>query len=335
MSKIKWSISKVNTLRRCGRQFYFGYVAAHHSFKNPFRRTAFELQKMKNLKMWKGSLVDLGIEKFVINAMNDNQPINVEQVIERTIELAKRQFEFSARKKYKIRSLSRKQVGDDYCILEVHEDGLDFDSARLEQEIFEDVRRCFNNFFTLFFDDYDLYLLDFLKSASWRRPNIRHVSFSFENFTVSPQIDLLLYRKNKPIVIDWKISQNSSSDYSKQLLICGIAVKHAHDKKIGVGGGKLLSFSDVGLYEINLLQGIIKHHVMTKGRVNEIVDYIYETGGDIELLVNGGKFNEVDIKKFGLTDNTGSCAMCNFRRLCVDTLINSRVRHENQCYQLF
>jgi hypothetical protein len=319
--QVRWSISNVNMLRRCQRQYYFANIMAHHSFSNPLRRRAYELKQMKNLKMWRGSIVEKAIERRVINHLNEGLPVYRKEVISEAFKLAERQLEFSAKQLYKDKSLTKNQVGDDYCILDKHKLDSPFEQGELEG-IYADIEKSINNFFDTCFAD-GTYILDFISAANWRKPNLMSIKFEFEKISVTPQIDLLLYKDNKPVVIDWKVSNAESSDYARQLFVCGIAIKDQNARK-----GRKFNFNDIELYEINLLKSTVKQHHLNREKVNETIDYIYQTAGDIDLLVKGINFDEVAIEEFELTENEGSCAMCNFQPLCEDILTKNVKDHE-------
>ena len=328
VKQIKWSITTVNTLRRCGRQFFFHYVAAYHSAKDSLRKRAYELKKMKSLLMWKGSLVETGIEKFVLDRISAGQEINRQDVIDQTMDLARRQFRFSEQGKY--RTTKSSDGDEEHCILDIYEIPKAYSNEELDG-IYADIERSINNFFEMQLPEYDMSILEFLKKASWLRPNVRNYQFLFENIKVNPQIDLLLYYENKPVVIDWKVSNNLSANNSRQLSICGITVKSVSESR---GSGKI-RYSDIGLYEVNLLNPQVKKHTIDQDKVNEIVDYIYATSGDIGLYKGGKPFNEIDINEFPITDKDGTCNMCNYQTLCKQVLEQNNVINYEPLLKLF
>jgi len=110
----KWSFSADRCLRRCQRQFFLQHVAAWHNARDPVRREAFLLKQVKTLALWKGSIVHRGIELYVLPQLQQNTRVDWHQVAQQTIALARRQFVFSAQRRYREAGMSKAQAGDDY-----------------------------------------------------------------------------------------------------------------------------------------------------------------------------------------------------------------------------
>ena len=97
---VRWSYSTVNSFRQCNRKYYFAQVMATHGRKIPERRKAYELKKMQNMAMWKGSVVDKFMEKTIIPAIRDKKELNFQLFADQAVELAKNQYRFSEAKAY-------------------------------------------------------------------------------------------------------------------------------------------------------------------------------------------------------------------------------------------
>ena len=80
-------------------------------------------------------------------------------------------------------------------------------------------------------------------------------------------------------------------------------------------------YSDIKLFEVNLLKGLVQEHDFTEERINRIIDEINLSSQDILLLTN--KNGEIDIEDFEWTDNEGLCKFCNYRPLCSYLLLNN------------
>ena len=89
-------------------------------------------------------------------------------------------------------------------------------------------------------------------------------------------------------------------------------------------------YEDIQLYEVNLLQGEVKQHDFTTERANTTIDYIYQTYGDIELLVGDQSFDQINMDDFALSDNDVICQFCPFRTLCVYMLNNNQTYDEKK-----
>lgn len=329
----KWSISTVNTLRQCNRKYYFASVLSNFHHANRLRRKAFELKKMQNLWMWPGSVVDKIMETQVIPMIAANRVIDFTQVAENAVELAKKQFKFSEEGYYKDPDITKTEAGEDYCILEIHEAEKPYAETELIN-VFSKIKRSILNIPNIKLPDSDKTLLEYLREAKPLLPNVTNWSFTIEQSRVNPQMDLVMYHDFKPVVIDWKVSDSFASDYSRQLIVCGLTVYFTRLKKVETEGKKPYQFSDIKLYEVNLFRGEMKEHQFTEERANELIDYINLTGSDIALLSEGLTGDIENITNFELTDNEGICKFCNYQSLCENLLLNNN-QYDEESYTKF
>src|SRR4051812_21633623 len=98
---MKFSFSSERYFRRCQQQYYLREFLACHNAKDPLRREAFVLKQLKTVELWRGSLVHRGIQKFVLPALEAGLPVNWNVVGDETIQMARRQLQFSAERKYR------------------------------------------------------------------------------------------------------------------------------------------------------------------------------------------------------------------------------------------
>ncbi len=315
----KWSISTINSLRRCNRQYYFAHVAANHGRKNAFRREAYELKRMQNFLMWPGSVVDKFIETEIIPNIKNLHYSDFEALAEKAVQMAKEQYAFSKKRLFSNPDVRAGDHKQDFAILQMHklnEEYSEDDTQVVYNKIYDAVRK----FPDIVIPANGTKLLDFLKEASWLLPNVMNWPFNVESSRVSPQIDLFLIHQNKPVIIEWKLSESFVSDYSRQLIICALSVMNWYKNRDGHNPG----MEDYSLYEINLLKESenVTSHELNVERASEIIDYINLTGSDIELLLGDRKYEEIDIEEFDITDKDTTCAFCNFKSLCAKVLIN-------------
>lgn len=99
--KIKWSFSTDRCARRCGRQCFLMHKAAWHTTRDPVRKEVFLLKQVKTLDLWQGGLVHRAIEVNVVPALQQNRPVDWNEVEKWAISTAERQFEFSAKRRYR------------------------------------------------------------------------------------------------------------------------------------------------------------------------------------------------------------------------------------------
>lgn len=311
---VRWSYSTVNTLKACGRKYYFAQVLATHGRKVPARRKAYELKRMQNVLMWQGSVVDKFMEKTIIPSIRDKKELDFTAFAAAAVVMAKSQFLFSQAKAYTDAGLKKSEADNEFCILDVHETGTPFTEAELA-EAYATIYQAVENIPLIRMPDGRL-LLTFLKGCNQLVPNVNNWKVEIENAMVGPQIDLIAYDNFKPVVIDWKLSDSYVSDYSRQLVICGITV---YLKRIEVGKAPY-QYNDISLYEVNLLNGTVKQHEFSNETVNAMTDEIAGTARDLSL--QRVAFKDADPDDYWITDNDATCKLCTFRPLCIYLLTN-------------
>lgn len=286
---MKWSISAHNAFRRCKRQYYFAHVLAHHNAqKEPFRREAYILKQLRNCKKWQGSLVEKGIEYYVLPEIKNKQTLNLDTVTNQVLDLGKRQFSFSKAKRYREPKMSKSSVNGEFCALFEHEYGEEINDIEIA-EIFSNVTRCVDNLSK--WKD----LLNMLyKSSDFEIQ--KSLPFKLNGITVKSYIDLFLFSENRPIIIDWKVAESETSDNSKQMLIYSLACY----KRYGV-------IPEV--YEANLLKDEITHYTFTTDDLEEAEDFIFRSSKEIRFLES--------IEDFDFANSPMTCKYCNFKKLCL------------------
>ncbi|PUZ30548.1 PD-(D/E)XK nuclease superfamily protein [Chitinophaga costaii] len=314
---INWSYSTVNTLRQCNRKFYFASLLATHGRKNPLRRKAYELKSMQNLKMWAGSVVDKFMEIVIIPAITNKEDLFFDRLADRAVKMAEEQFKYSKFGFYKDPSQKKGDANSTFCILDIHEIKAPYTEEELAS-CYATIHQAILRLPEIRLPDGSL-LIDYLKAANSLTPNVNNWLVQIAKARLKPQIDLLGMYNWKPIIIDWKLSASHVSDYSRQLVICGIAV---YLKRLENPEKKPWTHEDIKLYEVNLLKGIVKQHEFTEDKVNDLINFINLTSSDIQLLI-GSEGSEAVIEDFELTDDEGHCKNCNFQGLCSYLLINN------------
>lgn len=327
---INWSYSTINMLRKCERQFAFAKVVADHGFKTPLRRKAYELKQMKSLTMWAGSVVDYMMESRVVPVLKQKKRLDVAAVADQAIVLAREQFEFSRKQKYRDPTLTKSRAGDAYCIIQNHELEQSVDEQALQKAL-STIHQAILNLPTIEMPNGQQSLLEYLHFARTLMPNVMRWNFGVDTAKVSPQIDLVVYdQKFHPAIIDWKVSESQTSDYSRQLIVCGLAL---YNHRLANKDKVPYRFEDIQLYEVNLWQGQVKQHDFTTERANATIDYIYQTYCDVELLVGTQSFDQIDMADFDLTDNDVICQFCPYRTLCVHMLANNQGYDEKKYFE--
>jgi hypothetical protein len=295
----QWSISAHNTVRRCQRQFFFKYLMAWHNAKDSDRREAYLLNQLRGLEEWRGHVVHLALEHYFVPLLKEGKMLSCEALTAETLQLAERQFLFSQRGDYKRTGSDKKEL--DYLALREHEYGIAIPNDRLEA-IYQQIRRCYEFLYS------QTQFLDFLQRADWYESE-PSLDFYLDEQRIIAKLDLVVrYRGSKLCIIDWKVGDSQTSDYSRQLQLYAMA---ALKKWPG------FKVEDLLLVEANLLQQEIKKHPIDADGLLEIEDFIFRSLSDIKALTANRPYPEQDLSDYDFANSPGSCHFCKFERLCV------------------
>jgi len=322
MTTKDWNITKLQVLRQCHRKFYFAYETALHTFSDPFRRKAYELSKMKTLKMWQGSVIDWMITNEILSAYVDHQIPDYQAIAHRGVALAKRQFEFSKNRFYHDNDISRSEAGPDWAILDIHESLAPVRDEELTR-VYESIGQVLVDFPTYASPVYGKNMEQYLLSARFLRPDAKQLKYEYDGVKVQPQIDLISYMGKSMHVIDWKVTEKDDADYSRQLLLGGIvALRFSREKYRKEKWRPLPTLADVKLIEFNLLSGNHKEHVFNKDAVANALDSVYLLSEDQDELSESRPWEQLDIEDYERTSKASTCAVCNFKNLCRHIILN-------------
>ncbi len=267
------------------------------------------LNKLRGLDEWRGHVVHLALEHHFVPSLKERRMLSCEELTAETLRLAERQFLFSQRGNYK--KAEGDKNGLDYLALREHEYGLAIRDDRLET-IYQQIRQCYEFLYS------QTRFLDFLQQANWytSEPGL---DFYLDGQKIIAKLDLVLsYRNSKLCIIDWKIGESQTSDYSRQLeLYAMAALKKWPNFKV----------EDLLLVEANLLQGEIKKHSIDADGLLEIEDFIFRSLSDIKALTANRPYPEQELSDYDFANSPGSCHFCKFERLCV-RLSNDKARPE-------
>ncbi|MBL7840567.1 MAG: PD-(D/E)XK nuclease family protein [Cyclobacteriaceae bacterium] len=330
---MEWSISKLSTLRQCHRKFYFSYELADFHFTHAVRRKAFELGQSKNLRMWQGTLIDNFFSKRIIPLYKERKAPDYPALADELVEIAKRQFSFSEQRLYRDKTMTKTKAGDTYQILDIHECGVPYKEEDV-LAIYTRIREIILQIPEYGSPDPGKTLHQYLLSSSYLQPDIRYWSYEFEGITLNPQIDLVRRNGKSIHVIDWKVSDSTTSDYSKQLYLAGIVAFHNIKKSNREKGFPDPKLEEISLFEINLMNGNRKQHELTRESSAGALDYVYQFRDEQEQLSQNKKWDELRIEDYQTTDKKETCMFCKFKPLCIHLINNNFKYDENEYYKL-
>jgi len=336
---VKWSFSADRCFRRCQRQYFLSQVTAHHSAKDPVRREAFLAKQVKTLELWQGTLVHLGLEKYVSPCWQQKQEINWQWAINQTQQVAKQQFAFSAAHRYREDGLTKTKAGDDYCALAGHESESGIGEAELDR-VLSTIDKCFRNLSQMS----ELLREIELAGQVWAELPL-YITYDAARLEV--HLDLMFFREfGKPTIVDWKVSESmGGSDADLQTGLYAWALCQ-HPK------WQVSEPEDCELVEVQLLTNDVIRHRVDAAMFDRIENRIYRSVDTIQSLRLGRKLAISDIEDYEFAGNPNSCLFCSMSELCQSLAEKQRRgdleaapvsarrkpkedRHANSCRQLF
>jgi hypothetical protein len=302
---VKWSFSADRCFRRCQRQYYFREIAAWHNAKDPIRREAFLLKQLKSLELWRGQMVHQGIEHFVVPALQEGRQVEWQSVVEETLAMAERQFQFSSKRRYREKGVIKSQIPLEYCALVCHEDGQQLNRDVIDA-IFDSCRKALENLAGM--------------ESLWHHVLGRGKYFcevpivvSYEGIRIEAKPDLLFFRGyGKPSIVDWKVYDNASGSDARLQEALYAWVLCRHEK------WKVSRPEDVELIEVQLLENSVIRHSLSAELFDELEDRIYRSVSDIVALTEGNDFAQQDLAEFSYAQSPKSCTFCSHRKQCLE-----------------
>lgn len=75
------------------------------------------------------------------------------------------------------------------------------------------------------------------------------------------------------------------------------------------------------MLEVNLLKNRIEQYEISKEKILEIEDFIFESNLDIENLLAQEDSAKLDVEDFDFANSPFTCQFCNFRKICTASLV--------------
>ncbi len=277
---------------------------ASHNAKDPIRREAFILKQLSSIDEWRGSLVHRAIELYLIASLQQGKIISQNELVEKTIDLAQRQFDFSRKQTYNDPGFKKKDAGDDFLALRKIEYGIPITQKDIDS-LFNDIKQCYEYLYS------HTRFLKFLQSGYNYLPEYL-IPIKFNDYSLVSKLDLVIFytsnKDEKLCIIDWKTSRSQTSDYSKQLFFYAFAFLKKWRK---------YNAKDLLLVEANIFQGKITKHLVSEENLLQIEDFIYRSILDIQALTGDHKYNLDNLEDYGYANSPMSCEYCKFERMCV------------------
>jgi len=308
---MKWSFSTSKMFLHCPRKWYYSQIAASHAAKNPLRREAFLLKQLQSVYAWRGRLVDTVIEKVIVPGIKSKNLPSQDDAITFSINLMKKQLKFGKERKFRCNNATKSSVGETYCAFYDMEynGGLDENSVlKAKEDVIVSLRNLLRSNL----------IREIMEKSSYIAAQ-RSLIFHFEETTISCTPDLLVFFPNEsPLIIDWKVHAFARADYWLQLGIYAIALSRIEPHKDFPKGIKsqLEDPTTFRLIEYQLLKNEQREYSISLEDIADIEDYIFLSCTQMNNLLNGKKFKELDIEQFRTARFPETCCKCQFRKLC-------------------
>lgn len=301
---MKWSYSTHRQMRQCPRQLVLAHVIAHHSPKHAERREAFILKQLQHPSAWHGSLVHHTLSRTFIETLRTRRPFDWRRLERDAHALAERQFLYSGAKRYREPNVTKIRAGPDFCALTDHDRGqpvspLLLDTARTT------ISRCLANL-----KSQEEFLAYLRSGSSFDAERTLHFRIDGIGLALTATPDVQFRRRNGQLtIVDWKIGDSDTAEYSRQLLVYAVAATHQ--------GWPTLDPEQIDLVEANLLKNAVRNHSVTRERLEETEDFIFRSAAELEALLLDVSYVTVKIEDYDVARSPQTCAFCNFHTVCV------------------
>lgn len=299
---MRWSYSLHGMMKRCQRQLVFAHVVASPTSKEPERHEAYLLKQLQQISAWQGNLVHKVLAREIPLILQTKQSLDASALTDRVMCLAQRQFAFSSAHSYRQPGTTKTRTGDDYCALFAHEYGQEITDNCVARAS-EAATLCFGNLIS----QKDFLHLLYAGSRHVAEPRL-NVRFDGSSLMAVPD---LVFASNDGClsVVDWKIGNSETSDYTYQLLVYALAV-------VLCGLWARVCEQGLNLYEVNLLRNYVRKHHIDQERLREAEDFIYRSLVDLEAIVSEITYANLNLDDFEVAQRPTTCQYCNFNRLC-------------------
>lgn len=317
-----WSISKSKIFAQCQRKWFYLEILASHHAKQGIRKEAYHLKQLQSVYAWRGSVVDKVIEKLIVFRLHNRTLPSVQETIDYAMKIADMQLTFAKNQAHKQHNVTKSNAGLKYCALYDYEyKGMVIDSqietAKLE------IKTALSNLLK------SPFIRKVLQEHSYLVPQ-RPLRFSFADIRIACVPDLIVFYDDKPpLIVDWKVHVFGNTDYWLQLGIYALALSRTNPHRDYSQYQPLLKDPKTfHLIEYQLLKNHQKSYTVSQEDVNELEDYIVESGGLMQTVTNGLKYPNINVDDFQIARFPDICARCQFKKICWEGFRDESPRNE-------
>jgi CRISPR/Cas system-associated exonuclease Cas4 (RecB family) len=296
-NEFSWSISRDRIFQTCPRQYYFNYYGYWGGWETdaPARtRQIYILKQLQSRFMWAGAKVHDCINHTLTNLQRGISVLDVDQIIDITLNQMREDFRSSREKRY----LARPKT----CALFEHEyeAGISNDEWK---RVADSMQLCLRNFY----GSETFEMLKTLPRQMWLEVE-DFSSFNLDNTKIWAVLDCSFRTDDGGItIIDWKTGRTMSQDVSMQLACYAMYAM----EKWGVDP------ENVKLIEYNLMANQGMEFNVSGAEIENTKTYIVGSIADMQsLLVDVDENVPKEESAFLKMQDEGTRANCNFRKVC-------------------
>lgn len=311
-----WSYWGQRTFDACQQQWFFkNKYASALATKEPLRREAFLLSRLKSIYAWRGELVDRVISDYIVPRMKVYGDVDEADVVAHAKSLFDTQLQYGLAGRFREPGMSVGKAGDEFAAFIEIEYGATLDESAIDSA-WTDVRTALENFFSM--PD----LISLLMVATKLVPQ-RSLDFSVFSAKGRARPDLIAFYQTKaPHIFDWKVHTYGVTDYRRQLAAYAFALERCEGKGRNADIERLRGTwraQDFKLLEVQLLTRRIREYQVADDDIDDIESQIAVSHEAMDLALSGleGRFDQNALLPARYPE---ICAVCPFRKICSEVL---------------
>ena len=303
------SFSEIRLFRKCQRQWFYKACCASAKAKDPLRHEAYLLSKLQSLYAWRGQIVDTAVERVLVPALNRGRRPMLKEVLDSARGLFERQLAFGRQHRVRDPGFKLSEAGDSFAAFYAVEYGKGISDAEAA-EAWADVEKALRTLFG--FADFK----ELLRKARYLVAQ-RSLIFDHSGAKMRAVPDLIAFYANEPpAIVDWKVHTFGVRDYRDQLMTYAIGLKRAKPHSDFPSELRLWNESDIRLFEVQLLRGIIRAHSIDEADLMANDERIAENIMTLQLATGGEDETDLKPSDFPTAYSPRTCETCAFRKLC-------------------
>jgi len=306
-----WSVSKGKMFTQCQRKWLYYEVIASSRSNDPLRKEAHLLKQLQSVSAWRGSIVDTIIHEKIYPRLRTNQLPDTNEIFTYADDLIERQLQFGKENGHRQDDISKTMMGDNYCAFyDLEYNGsLDDRSIQTAKKEVKDAIEAL----------LDSSLLKEIAEGSEHVISQRPLIFKISDFQVTSTPDMVVFFEDKPPeIIDWKVHYFGNSDAWLQLGIYSLALSRVKPHRDFPDSFKNHKESPetFKLLEYQLLKNIQRNYSLKSDDILDLEDHIFRSASQMTKVLNGKKYDDLDLSVFKTALRPQICGRCQFKKLC-------------------